>query len=1127
MNRPFRPAALGLFAFALLPHLLGGPLAAAPADQLAGRLVGTARVEPADDINLDTRVDAADVVSLASTPGQLLIDSTTPAGAVATNSQQTVTFTFSSAVSGFTTDDVVVTGATKGAFTPVSSTFYTLAVTGTGGTVRISVQRNVVSPGNPAATFSNFYQDTWTLNLPGNVPMELIRIPAGTFTMGSAATELSRGSDEPQHQVSLTRDFYLGKTEVTQAQWTALQPFPTAQEVLGNNLPVHVVAAPPARAWIDALAASLPGQGSFRLPTESEWEYACRAGTSTRFSFGNGFGTNEQCSPESSRVDNVWYCGNNGALGTPSYGPKAVAQKPANPWGLFDMHGNVREWCSDRYGSYPSGSVIDPAGAMEGDRIVARGGGWADNIGNLRSAKRTSEVGISSTAYSTTIWNGLRIAATRTAPLRITSNVTDAVHQSPTQTLTFSFGAGVTGFSASDIVVTGASKGAFAQVTPSRYTLLVTSAGGAIRVEVPRDAASASSPLEGTDAATFSNFYQDTKTLNLPGGVPMELIRIPAGVFYMGGPPFSVVDYSRENDEVRHQVSIGQDFYLGKTEVTQAQWLAIAETFPDGGQSHGTGAGNENRAVHRVSYGNIMDPDSGFMRRLNDHIRTTSQGPATATLPTESQWEYACRAGTETRFWFGNGYHPASANGEGCELTAERTDNMWYCGNSGLMTQLVGLKPANPWGLRDMHGNVWEWRFDWYAPYPTATLNIDPSGPMFGTNRLIRGGAYNDNAAFTRAAQRYEFPPSGAQPNIGFRVLLSPAAPLTITSNVLDTVHQVPTQTLTFTFGADVAGFDANDISVTGGTKGAFAQQTPRRYALEVTGTGGLVRVGVPANAATSGLPLQGTNGASFTNFYQDTWTITLPGDVPMELIRIPAGSFTMGSPAGELSRQSDETEHHVTLTKDFYLGKTEVTQAQWLAIKSVFPSGSQEHGTGAGNETRAVHLISYNDIMDSSTGFMRLLNDHISATEQGPATASLPTESQWEYACRAGTTTRFNFGNGFGADEFCSPEPERTNNMWYCGNSGNVTQLVGQLPANAWGLRDMHGNVQEWCSDWYAAYPAGAATDPVGPSSGSNRIIRDGSYFANTRFCRSAIRTNLASGYLGTTVGFRVKAVR
>jgi len=298
------------------------------------------------------RVQANDSISL-------VITSTLAAGSISQTGSQTLTFTFGQPVTGFDVNDVAVTQGTKGTFTPISSTVYTLAVNSTGGTMTASAAE---------ISFSNFFQDTWTLTLPSPVPMELIRIPAGTFTMGSPTGELSRISNETEHTVTLSQDFYLGKTEVTQDQWVAIQSFPQAQAFVGGTMPVRNVSHNNIQPWLAALDTAITEPGTFALPTESQWEYAARAGTATRFNFGDGFGADELCSAEAERVNNMWYCGNNSPSGT-----KTVGQKPANAWGLRDMHGNVREWCTDWLGTYP-GIVTDPTGPVSGSNRVFRSG---------------------------------------------------------------------------------------------------------------------------------------------------------------------------------------------------------------------------------------------------------------------------------------------------------------------------------------------------------------------------------------------------------------------------------------------------------------------------------------------------------------------------------------------------------------------------------------------------------------------------------------------------------------------------------------------------------------------------------------------------------------------------------
>jgi formylglycine-generating enzyme required for sulfatase activity len=242
---------------------------------------------------------------------------------------------------------------------------------------------------------------TQNVSAQSKVPDTFVRINGGTFTMGSPANEPGRDDDEgPQHQVTVSA-FYMGKYEVTQKEY---------QEVMGTNpsnfkgpnLPVENIS------WFDAVeycnkrsqkegltpAYTISGAGNnltvdwnrnangYRLPTEAEWEYACRAGTTGPFNTGNNI-TTDQANYDGNHPYN------NNAKGTYRDKTTPVGSFAPNPWGLYDMHGNVYEWCWDWYGSYPSGAQTDPVGAVTGTYRVARGGGWYSNGQNLRSARRS------------------------------------------------------------------------------------------------------------------------------------------------------------------------------------------------------------------------------------------------------------------------------------------------------------------------------------------------------------------------------------------------------------------------------------------------------------------------------------------------------------------------------------------------------------------------------------------------------------------------------------------------------------------------------------------------------------------------------------------------------------------
>ncbi|MGB2754096.1 MAG: formylglycine-generating enzyme family protein [Phycisphaerae bacterium] len=231
-------------------------------------------------------------------------------------------------------------------------------------------------PGAPAPVKKAEVPAAKELDLGGGVTMKLALIPAGKFMMGSPDSEQGRSKDEgPQHGVTLSKSFYMGVTEVTQAQYEAVMGT-NPSHFQGATNPVEEVSWNDAREFCKKLSEKT--RQAVRLPTEAEWEYACRAGTATAFSFGDA---------DSALGDYAWYRANSGWKTHP------VGQKKPNAWGLFDMHGNVLEWCTDLYGEYPKGPVTDPSGSATGDRgyLVLRGGSWIRaDAGAFRCANRSS-----------------------------------------------------------------------------------------------------------------------------------------------------------------------------------------------------------------------------------------------------------------------------------------------------------------------------------------------------------------------------------------------------------------------------------------------------------------------------------------------------------------------------------------------------------------------------------------------------------------------------------------------------------------------------------------------------------------------------------------------------------------
>jgi len=225
-----------------------------------------------------------------------------------------------------------------------------------------------------------------------------------------------------------------------------------------------------------------------------------------------------------------------------------------------------------------------------------------------------------------------------------------------------------------------------------------------------------------------------------------------------------------------------------------------------------------------------------------------------------------------------------------------------------------------------------------------------------------------------------------------------------------------------------------------------------------------------------------------------------------IEMLLVPPGTFMMGcSPSLQNGCESNENPvHQVTLTQAYYLGRYEVTQAQWTAVMGSNPSGFQSASAqvpAAQVPLRPVEKVSWNMIQgfETATGLR------------------LPTEAEWEYACRAGTTTAFNNGS--------NDDATLGTLAWFNANAGSQTRPVGQKLANALGLHDMHGNVWEWVEDWYGSnyYAQSPAVDPPGPISGSGRVLRGGGWYDVSFFCRASYRNDGDPGLDVNNIGFRV----
>lgn len=336
--------------------------------------------------------------------------------------------------------------------------------------------------------------------------------------------------------------------------------------------------------------------------------------------------------------------------------------------------------------------------------------------------------------------------------------------------------------------------------------------------------------------------------------------------------------------------------------------------------------------------------------------------------------------------------------------------------------------------------------------------------------------------------------------------------------------------TATINFTTDVTGFDASDITVAGGTAGAFTVINPAQYTLALTaGAAGSTTIDVSfprgacqdpkgkSVAAASGLAAigyatWGTASSDANGVYADLSITTGFGSATQRFRLIPAGKFLMGSPRTEPGREPEtehsETQHEVTLTTPYWIADSECTQQQWQVVTNSNPSYFT-----AGGLSLPVEQVSWNQVQT----FIATLNAAVPGVG-----VRLPTEAEWEYAARAGTTTPFSLVTVSTATINCWVDP--LDPYIATGTTQGQTSLVKSLTANPWGLHDVHGNVWEWCSDRYEINLGKSAdTDPTGPTSGVTRVLKGGSWGDYGRLNRSAARRQGSQTTTSGGIGFRL----
>lgn len=770
---------------------------------------------------------------------------------------------------------------------------------------------------------------TETILLPGDVPLEMVWIPGGTFLMGRYPGEQDSSSwEDPQHEVTVP-GFWMGKYEVTQAQWQAITGT-NPSYYPGDNRPVDQVSWNDTKAAISVLsmhvATTQQGPGNFRLPSEAEWEYACRAGTTTRFYWGDD--------PDYTQIaDYAWYAGNSNSR------PHDVGGKLPNAYGLYDMSGNVWEWCEDDWEVYP------------GEYRALRGGAFFFQGSNCRSASR------------------------------------------------------------------------YYHIQNYRYD-------GYFGFRIARDA------------------YEET--------TPVPPVADFVGILLRGDAPLAV----RFTDTST----------AGSSPITSWAW-----NFGDGNTSNQQ---NPSHIYHdQGTYTVSLTVSNGVGSDTNtqiDYVTVTSK-PVLSVTPFQRDVSSSWSATSFNVSNIGTGWINWTA------LVTSGSSWLRIISGSGLNSGTINIQCDEYQG----------------SSYRIGTIQVSasriPGSPQ--TVYVVQGIV---PAAPELVVLPSELVVPSASGSASFDILNAGAEEMNWSASVTSV-----TSWLRIT--SDSSGTNDGTIHV---------EYDAYRGASSRSGTIQVSSANATDSPQTISIVQAGIGGDSPEE------TILLPGDVPLEMVWIPSGTFMMGRYPGEQDSDEMEDPQHEVTVPGFWMGKYEVTKRQWIAVMGTTPwEGRYRYWVLDHPDSPAIYVS-----WDDAQAFVTALNTLMTATGQGAGNVRLPSEAEWEYASRAGSATRFFWGD----------DPHYTVGDDYAFWSYNAYRfygdnafVVGQKIPNPFGLYDMSGNVWEWCEDACHTCYVGAPTDGSawvdGMPMGLYQMVRGGSWYDSVRSSRSAARYCYDASYTQHDIGFRL----
>ena len=1101
---------------------------------------------------------------------------------------------------------------------------------------------------------------------------DMVLIPAGTFIMGSPGTEKWRTfttsgalAEESQHRVTISRPFYLQRLEMTQGAWARVTGSTRNSDNLGayplietdyygaigfaNELSRRegltecynvTCQSTLMNSWIDgaygptecsAVALTSASCTGYRLPTESEWEYAARAGTKSAVYYDpNGDGQAENVA-----LNSVASWGIGGGWGQAQPGGRVAP----NAWGLYDMIGNNWELVHDSYAAYPtSANSTDPGLASPASKAaIIRGGSYADANTWNRAAARYNWSGNGSLGDARSNYTnpnvGFRLARTAITPISAGTTCAAGYHAAGTicdvdQIACYLDNATAAkqtwnGSAFGDCTATACATGFHVEegaCLSDTKTCSNASGTGLQKWTSGTTYGSCLQPLGGLCAASTdcdgnaqNLAYCPAATAGLPTRrcAPTGMIYLPPATYTAGSPNNEAWS---EADENQYQATISRGLFIGTTEVTQAQWKALSNNINPSCFQTTTGTGcttstptsnNDGGPVERVdwmsaaAFANARSIAEGltpcYERRHYDNANNaydadwrdgdSQQVISLATiacdgyrLATDAEWEYAARGGTR-----GPAYNVPNGSASAAQVNLNAIS--WNTSNAvgaEARTHAVALKTPNAFGLYDMLGNVFEWGHDTGSANPTTPQTDPIEHTTWGGYHSLRGAGYSrGNTNGLRIADLiYNFDWTYADHTTGLRLVRTPV--LTALRGLCPSGYHVsgtlcePDLLACATTATNAVGTAKSWNAVTNSFGACLPYTCATGFHLEggaclsnsktctVSGQTGVQDWTSGTSYSSCKLPLGAlctTDADCASTTLAPTYCATGPTGTanarcaPAGMNFIPAGSFIMGSPAAETYRVADEVQHQVTLTRPFFMGAKEVTQAEWTRLSGDYNPSCFQSTTGAAcaggnlNPTGPVErvdwyaAVGYANARSESEGLTPCYSysvtrseawvegDHVFGLATPPGSYlptlnctgyRLPTEAEWEYAARAGTTgVIYNAANPLAATQ-----AELNAIAWNAGNAGGRTQAVGTRQANAWGLFDMLGNVYEYQWDVYAAYPTTAVTDPLGAVNGWRGIKGRGyTDTLNGYAMRAAMRYNWdpANGNGNTNIGLRL----